>query len=137
MPSVYVGSSLLNANQASEVMQRFRDAGVDITYDWTPLVGQKFSDEQLGKYGIEEINGVKNADLFFMLSPARHGTHVELGIALASGKPVVMVDDPHAEKKTFYFVPNVFRFSSLDAAFVFTMTCLKITDRLMEKFNDI
>lgn len=124
MPSVYVGTSLLNAEQAKKIITRFHAAGIQITYDWT-VHGQVFDEDNLRKYGVEELNGVKNADLFFMLHPARSGTHVELGIALASGIPVVLVHDLNAERKTFYFVPNVFRFTSIDDAFVFALERLK------------
>jgi len=124
MPTVYVGTSLFNSDQAKSVMDRFRGHGVSISYDWTTH-GQVFSESELEQYGIAEINGVTSADLFFMIPPARSGTHVELGAAIVSNKPVVLILEPTTELKTFYFVPNVFRFSSVDEAFTFALEKLK------------
>ena len=124
MPSVYVGTSLLNIDNAKRIINRFQKVGVNITYNWTAH-GQVFNEIELCKYGIEEMNGVKNADLFFMLQPGRAGTHVELGLALAYSKPIVIVTNDKIELKTFYFVPNVFQFYSEDEAFTFAIEKLK------------
>lgn len=123
MPSVYVGTSLLNAKNAKDVIDRFTAAGINITYDWTKH-GQVFDEKLLEEYGIAELNGVRDADLFFMLQPGRSGTHVELGIALGLNKPVIIVTSERIELKTFYFVPNVFRFQSVDEAFEFAISHL-------------
>ena len=124
MPSVYVGTSLLNISLAKEIINKFRSHGVDISYDWTTH-GQVFNSDDLYKYGTKEFDGVKSADLFFMICPARTGTHIELGIALAYGKPIVLVLDKDTELKTFYFLQNVSRFSSLEVAFSFALEKLK------------
>lgn len=124
MSSVYVATSLLNADQAKLVINRFREHGIEVTYDWT-IHGQVFDDERLRQYGIEELDGVLRAELLFMMHPARSGTHVELGAALASNKPVVIVCDPSVERKTFYYVPNVSRFTLVDEAFEFALRKLK------------
>lgn len=120
MPKVYVGSSLLNATAVRAVQERFRSAGVEITYDWTTH-GRVTSADDLAQYGRAELDGVLNSDLFFMMHPARTGTHVELGIALAAKIPIVMVNDLSAEQKTFYYLPNVHLFTDLEVAFSFAM----------------
>ncbi len=115
MPAVYVGSSLHNAERVREVQQRFRDAGIDITYDWT-VHGQIYDKEQLAKVGEAEEQGIKDCDVFFMLHPARNGTHYEMGLAKGLNKLIVMVAEQEIEKKTFYYTGNVIRFTNLDAA---------------------
>lgn len=120
MKSVYVATSLLNAEQAKNIISRFKEHNISVTYDWTKH-GQVFSEQELTEFGIEEMNGVKNADLLFVMQPARTGTHVEFGIALGCNKPIVLVYIPGCELKTFYFVPNVFRFTSVDEAFNFAL----------------
>lgn len=149
MKSVYVATSLLNADRAKLVISMFKEHGVAISYDWTTH-GQVFDESELQKIGTAEANGVKNADLLFMMHPARTGTHVELGIAIGCGKPVIIVFDQEqkqccklkqyltailrwfgisnrarVELKTFYFVPNVFRFTSLEKAFEFALEKLE------------
>ena len=121
MASVYVGTSLLNVEQARQIISKFRSYGVNISYDWTTS-GQVFTISDLQECGVKEVNGVKNADLFFMIHPARFGTHVELGIAIACDKPVIMVTNHNVlEQKTFYHLHNVFSFVSIDEGFAFAL----------------
>ena len=115
MYKVYVGSSLHNAAQVREVYGLLKQHDIHITYDWTTH-GQVHTEEELRRYGIEECRGVYDCDVFLMLHPARLGTHVELGIALALNKKVVMVCAADVEQKTFYYLPNVERHSNVDEA---------------------
>jgi nucleoside 2-deoxyribosyltransferase len=124
MARVYIGSSLLNANQVKEVIAQFKSVGIDITYDWTSH-GKVTHEDDLKIYGMEEYRGVVECDLFFMIHPARNGTHVEMGIALACNKPIVMVLMDGIEHKTFYYLANVHRFKDLDDAFNFSVRMLK------------
>ena len=141
MKSVYIATSLLNVEQARSIIKRFQKHNIHVTHDWTKH-GQVFSERELKEFGIAEMDGVKNADLLFMIHPARTGTHVELGIALGCNKPVIIVFNKQIhwrrrfitwfnmligkkpsqpELKTFYFVPNVSRFASLEEAFNFAL----------------
>ena len=126
---VYVATSLHNADVAKQVIQKFRDNNVEITYDWT--THGKITDESLLKeYGEAEAKGVFDADLLFMIQPARTGAHVEMGIAIGMNMmgrniPIILVLDGNSEAKTFYYVSNVHRFDSLEAAFQFAIERLK------------
>ncbi len=120
MAKIYIGSSLLNADQVKSLIGRFTASGVSITYDWTQH-GRVYDEQDLMRYGEAEYRGVVESDLFFMVQPARTGTHVEMGIALALNKPIVLVNDRTVEQKTFYYLPNVHRFESVDDAFDFTI----------------
>ena len=123
MRSVYIGSSLLNAAQVKEVITKFRAVNIQVTYDWTTH-GRVTHEDDLKIYGMAEYRGVVECDVFFMIHPARNGTHVELGIALACNKPVVMVTIDGIEPKTFYYLNNVHRFNKVDDAFDFTVRML-------------
>lgn len=116
MPSVYIGSSLHNAKEVQYYRDKFISNGIHVTYDWTTH-GQVHEKEDLAKFGAAEAAGVKSADLFFMIPPARYGSHIELGIAIGCEKPVILVLDPQMELKTFYFLPNVYIFDDKDTAF--------------------
>jgi|19_taG_2_1085344.scaffolds.fasta_scaffold00041_46 hypothetical protein len=128
---IYIGTSLQNAKRANELQARFKKAGCEITYDWTTH-GQVYSDEELAEYGLAEETGVKNADVFFMVFPARKGSHCELGLARAFGVKIVLLteQDTMGEKKTFYFLPEVqnrpivSRFRDEDKAVQFTLDYL-------------
>ena len=118
MNKIYVGTSLYNGDKAKHFISRFKDLGMAITYDWTTH-GKVETVEELTLYGEAEFKGVADCDIFFMLTPARTGTHVELGIALALGKLIVIVFTEAVEMKTFYYLPNVHKFTTEEEAFNF------------------
>lgn len=92
MASVYVGTSLLNAERAKRIINRFISAGITVTYDWT--VHGKITDlAKLGEISQAEEDGVKDCNLFFMIQPGRKGTHCELGMARAWRKQIVILED--------------------------------------------
>lgn len=104
---VYVASSLTNAENASSVISILKGTGIQITYDWTThgLVKDPVKCREICR---SEIDGVKQADAMVFLHPARSGSHVELGIALALRKPVFMLFPPEPEfsqieLKSFYY----------------------------------
>lgn len=106
MGSVYVGTSLFNADRARTIQRKFREAGFDISYDWTQH-GQVFTPADLARFGELEEAGVRDCDLFFMIQPGRFGTHCELGMARVLGKHVVILEDGRTtEQKTFYYRPD-------------------------------
>lgn len=119
---IYVASSLRNIDKVRQIQQKFRDAGHNITYDWTTH-GQVYSSEELRKYGEAEKQGVLDCDVFFMVHPARAGSHVEFGYAELSGKLMIMLVEEPVEEKTFYHLDRINRFTNeqeaLDFAFSF------------------
>lgn len=121
---VYVGTSLHNAARAKQVIAKFQQAGVTITYDWTTH-GQLFDDTELARCGVLEVAGVKDCDVFFMIQPGRAGSHCELGIAIALNKPVVILDELNTEKKPFYYCEGVHRCKTEDEAFTTAFSILK------------
>jgi hypothetical protein len=118
---IYVASSLNNAANAVRIMNRLRGLGATITYDWTTH-GRAYEESLLKSLGRAELNGVINADVVLMVQPGRSGTHVELGIAIGqivSGvkKRILILDETEeVEKKTFYYLDCIERFSSEDEA---------------------
>jgi nucleoside 2-deoxyribosyltransferase len=127
---VYVASSLelKNHNLINYVCNRFKAAGVSITHEW--LSHGLVTDQATLKDCCEkEINGVKDSDIVFMLFPARNGTHVELGIAIAQDKPVVLVTDPKicqvGEEKPFYYADNITRVYDLEEGIKTCITMLQ------------
>jgi hypothetical protein len=63
-------------------------AGHTLTYDWT--IGEQLSPEQ----AVRDLNGVIESDFLAVLAErnlAYKGAYVELGAALASGKPVYII----------------------------------------------
>ena len=67
-----------------------------ITYDWTTHGSVKHTTtEILGHVAENEINGVTSANIVIVLLPGGHGTHTELGAAIATNKHIIMYsEDP-------------------------------------------
>lgn len=119
MKSVYVASSLYNIEAVRKAYEDLKEVGFQISYDWTThgLVSDR---SKLKEIAYKEIEGVRSADCLLFLTPARTGSHVELGIAIALNKPIYLVMPgyaaPNIELKTFYFAENVKLFDSYEDA---------------------
>lgn len=104
---VYIASSLHNAAVVCRVAQILKEHGVDISYDWTTH-GLIDDIDSLPDIGEREKQGVLTAKAVLMILPGRFGTHVELGIALGAGIPVVIWNSTELEEhKPFYYVAGV------------------------------
>lgn len=90
--------------------------GHEISYDWT-LHGsvKSVSKERLREVASKELNGVSEADFVVVLLPGGHGTHLELGFAIAREKKVFLhSEDPiifelGPQTNAFYHHPDIIR----------------------------
>lgn len=92
----YLASAISNVAQARMFIRELAERGWTCTFDWTafeidPEVGSVLSMDQKADISQQEINGVIEADVMVMLLPGGRGAHVELGAALASSVPVLLV----------------------------------------------
>jgi hypothetical protein len=113
---IYVASGLANIDRAAWLNTQLRGQGHDITYDWTVHgPAGHLGPAGLGRIAEKESRGVLEADVLIVLLPGARGTHVEIGLALAAGRPVIIWDETQqafADMLTtcaFYFHPRVFR----------------------------
>lgn len=98
----YIASSLSNAAAVMLLRDELKVEGHVHTYDWTGH-GAVFKDgatrdenvKIMQKTALAEAEGVTTADVVIVMLPGGKGTHVELGMALALKKPVIMVSDVH------------------------------------------
>ena len=87
---VYVASKWENKQRVREIMYMLQAVGHEITYDWTTC---EVSNRQ---QAILDLRGVADADVFvgiFEQEASYKGALVELGAALALGKPVYILGD--------------------------------------------
>ena len=112
----YIASKLENHAEHNRVRDMLNALGHEITYDWThhgPVYRSGL--DRVREVAQLETQGVLDADFVVVLWPGGRGTHVELGVALAAGKPVIFisaVEDHHAatqETCAFYHHPLVRR----------------------------
>jgi hypothetical protein len=123
---VYVATKWSRRLDAWKVMNALRARGHEITHDWTVEEdpGQNTTPEARREfYGLcaaADVDGVLSADALVLLhDPGCRGAFVELGIALAHGVRVIVVDgDGHPEHTVplFYFLPEVRHVASIEEA---------------------
>ena len=94
----YIASSLGNAEAVKKIASYLVSRGWEQTYDWTEH-GPVKNLEDLEMVSTGELQGVTGCDVFFLLLPGRRGSHAELGAALASRKPVIILSP---EQDFFY-----------------------------------
>jgi nucleoside 2-deoxyribosyltransferase len=108
----YIASGFANKNLVSHSAASFKAKGFVHTYDWTK--NEKTSSvEALHEIGTAELKAVMTADFVLIILPGGKGTHVELGIAIASGKKIYLYSkDPKVFlETTFYQVSGVEHFT--------------------------
>lgn len=113
---IYIASALANSDNVQKLRDRLISLGHTITYDWT--THNRVDDvTKLQEIAYNEMNGVLDADLLLVLWPGGFGTHCEIGIAAAVGKPTYMcIPDLSAiELKSFYYLKNVSIFNNIDS----------------------
>lgn len=114
----YIGSGFQNKEQVQFVRDQLIQRGLIHTYDWTENE-RAASKEALVEIGQKEKDGVYEADLVVILLPGGKGTHIELGMALALNKTIILyapnreVED-FTKTSTFYHLPEIQYSDSLD-----------------------
>lgn len=123
---VYVGAKFENKDAVREVHRALRDAGHEVSYDWTPHSAQGFVNtalvDKMRHEAEEDFDGVRNADAIIFLHDSNcQGGFIEVGIALGSGKLVCVVGGrPDGQRfPLFYFHPCVQMFDTVEAAINF------------------
>jgi nucleoside 2-deoxyribosyltransferase len=111
----YLATRKDRSEQADELSQKLKGHGWERTFAWTDQDGA--GSEGHAAVAVAELTGVREADVLIVLLPGGYGTHVEIGAALALGKPVIL----HApDRKTldtpypciFHYHPGVKRLVS-------------------------
>lgn len=105
MLSIYVAASSGEIERAKYWMQRLRDAGFTVVSTWPETVEKvgdanprTAADTDRLCWSLEDLRQVKAADVVWMLAPAPsggsgRGAYVEIGVAHALGKPLVLSGD--------------------------------------------
>lgn len=117
----YIATLLQNMEQHNTVRDWLNTQGHEITYDWTthgPVFSQGL--ERCKEVAVLEEQGVVEADVVIVLWPGGRGTHIEMGMAISLGVPVVMLTtvEEHyqccPETCAFYHHPCVELVKSMD-----------------------
>jgi hypothetical protein len=111
----YLATGKDRAAQAAPLLDVLKARDWERTYSW--VAEDNESPARYAEISLSELKGVAEADVLIVLLPGGYGTHVEIGAALALGKPVIL----HApDRKTldtpypcpFHYHPGVKLFIS-------------------------
>lgn len=87
----YIATKLARHTAHNEVRDELDRDGWACTYDWTRHGSVKDQGKaRIRQVAAAETRGVLEADVVIVLLPGGRGTHAELGMALAAGKPVIL-----------------------------------------------
>lgn len=102
----YVATQKSRAANATALLEALHTRGWERTFDWTNHVDSH--PEGYSEIAVAELAGVRDADVLVVLLPGGLGTHVEIGAALALGKPVILHAPDRKTLETPY--PCVFHY---------------------------
>ena len=119
---IYLAARFGKKEEVRYLYRRFKELGYEIASDWTlhkPIKPYESNHETAREYSIEDINAVRNCDVFILMTDeAGTGMYVELGVAISSnieqGKPKIYVIGEHTSRSMFYFHPSVNRRKTID-----------------------
>lgn len=127
MKSFYISTRKDRSPEADALVGALQARGWKRTFDW----GEhgNVGTDQYATIALAEIEGVRDADVLIVLLPGGFGTHVEIGVALALGKRVILqAPDPETLNTpyacVFHYHPNVKRLISKCLSVDDVLTCL-------------
>lgn len=113
---IYVAARIFEIEKVRYIYRLLEKSGHQIAADWTYHKNIKPYDKHpkfAKDYAEEDMDGVKNCDIFILLTSEETGSGNagELGAAILSfllrGKPKIYVVGSHMGKNFFYFHPTV------------------------------
>lgn len=113
----YVAAKYCDRDAVRIVYGDLIDRGHSITCDWTnhDIYPEDAPLEKKAEFAIDDIEGVRNADAviaIFIEERHQRGALIEIGAALALGKPVMIVGE-HEASSTLLQHPLITRFKTI------------------------
>lgn len=110
----YIGSGFKNCELVNYYSKILVENGWQHTYNWTKNINSYETIEDLIEYSKLEQRGIADADIVIILLPAGRGTHIELGMALALNKKIVLCSSNKEEFSientvNFYQLPSIIK----------------------------
>jgi len=102
----YLATRKDRSEQAASLLEALKARGWERTFVWTAQ--DETTTDGYGEVALKELAGVREADVLIVLLPGGYGTHVEIGAALALGKPVILHAPDHKTLETPY--PCIFHY---------------------------
>ncbi len=108
----YIGSGMKNCELVNYYANLLKENGWEQTYDWVKNVSDDVSLEDMIEYATLESQGIVDSDVVIILLPAGRGAHIELGMAMALNKRVILCSTTKEEFSientvAFYELPKI------------------------------
>ena len=84
----YLSTRRDRSAKVAPLLEALKAKGWERTFDWADR--EASSESEYGDLAVAEITGIREADVVIVILPGGRGTHVEIGVALAMGKPVIL-----------------------------------------------
>ena len=112
---IYIATKFENQDEFHQLKRMLEACGHVVTHDWTKESCDNAPPGKLEEYktdcALNDVEGVHNADLLVLIPYHKPmaGAFVEFGIAVALGKPVVLVKRAGVffQDNIFYSLPDV------------------------------
>lgn len=95
----YLSTRKDRGSQSAVLLEALERDGWERTYTWSDVDSNS---SQYGEIAAAELEGIRLADVLIVLLPGGFGTHVELGAALAFGKPIILYAHDYNTLETPY-----------------------------------
>lgn len=107
----YIATRLERHADHNALRDALAEVGIGLSYDWS-VHGPVWRDglDRIKEVSCLEMDGVAQADVVIVLLPGGRGTHAELGMALATGKPVILNASEADHEAFFGAVPETCAF---------------------------
>jgi nucleoside 2-deoxyribosyltransferase len=102
----YLATRKDRSKEADALSDSLKAQGWERTFVWTAQ--DNGSADEYREVALKELTGVRGSDVLVVLLPGGYGTHVEIGAAIALGKPVILHAPDRKTLETPY--PCVFHY---------------------------
>lgn len=117
----YIATSLSNHLNHNRLRDALLTRGHEITYDWTqhgPVWPEGL--DRVREVAFNEFQGVEDADVVIVLCPGGRGTHIEMGVAIATYRPIVLISADSRDHEvvegtcSFYHLRSIYHYETIE-----------------------
>ena len=107
---VYIATGFESWQLARDLAGRLENKGHAIAIAWWTYHPDNGAADAVNwsEIGMKEARAVARCDAMIAMLPGGRGTHVEIGMAVALGKPVYLLDSWSDRAVPFYHLPGVY-----------------------------
>ena len=110
---VYIGAKFGNMDKVISLSKKLEEKGIINNYNWALDLKEEETEEDLIESAKKELEAIKNSDSVIFLLPLGRGSHVELGMALACDKQVILCSEStellENDPINFYKLPDIIK----------------------------